>query len=327
MPVEQLAQRVCNQKHAYTQFGGLRPFGVKFLFAGCGANAATLRRHDAKTPRRPKRARARSKAAGRARPHTRAATRMTPRRDDDDDDDDDAMRPSLVAPTRLFSSSSAGLAPRHVPRRRSVATSRGGGGDGDGGGAGSATPARYDKHLGFQLYQTDPSGNYGGWKAVAVGQNDGAGNSLLKNEYDPAATVEANLKLAIKVMGKTMDTTTPEPDKMEVRRAVARSGVRRAGRRSGSTPLSRRSRCRRTSTETTSLTNMSLRWVCCLLRRVVAWAPVCVYVFACVSDAAGQIFTLTRSEDGGFVHKTFSNEETAALIAEVAAAATPEGDV
>ena len=153
---------------------------------------------------------------------------MTTRRDDDDDDDDDAMRPSLVAPTRLFSSSSAGLAPRRVPRRRSVATLRGGGGDGGFGGAGSATPDRYDKHLGFQLYQTDPSGNYGGWKAVAVGQNDGAGNSLLKNEYDPAATVEANLKLAIKVMGKTMDTTTPEPDKMEVRRVVV-CGVRGGG--------------------------------------------------------------------------------------------------
>jgi 20S proteasome subunit alpha 3 len=28
MPVEQLVQRVCNFKQAYTQYGGLRPFGV-----------------------------------------------------------------------------------------------------------------------------------------------------------------------------------------------------------------------------------------------------------------------------------------------------------
>lgn len=28
MPVEQLVQRVCNYKQAYTQYGGLRPFGV-----------------------------------------------------------------------------------------------------------------------------------------------------------------------------------------------------------------------------------------------------------------------------------------------------------
>ena len=27
----------------------------------------------------------------------------------------------------------------------------------------------WDKHFGFQLYQSDPSGNYGGWKATAIG--------------------------------------------------------------------------------------------------------------------------------------------------------------
>lgn len=27
----------------------------------------------------------------------------------------------------------------------------------------------WDEHYGFQLYQSDPSGNYGGWKAVAIG--------------------------------------------------------------------------------------------------------------------------------------------------------------
>jgi 20S proteasome subunit alpha 3 len=27
-------QRTCNFKQAYTQYGGLRPFGVSFLFAG-----------------------------------------------------------------------------------------------------------------------------------------------------------------------------------------------------------------------------------------------------------------------------------------------------
>ena len=32
--VEQLVQRVCNYKQAYTQYGGLRPFGVAFMFAG-----------------------------------------------------------------------------------------------------------------------------------------------------------------------------------------------------------------------------------------------------------------------------------------------------
>ena len=31
--------------------------------------------------------------------------------------------------------------------------------------------AGWDKHFGYQLYVSDPSGNYGGWKAQAIGQN------------------------------------------------------------------------------------------------------------------------------------------------------------
>ena len=34
LQVEQLVQKTCNYKQAYTQYGGLRPFGVAFLFAG-----------------------------------------------------------------------------------------------------------------------------------------------------------------------------------------------------------------------------------------------------------------------------------------------------
>jgi 20S proteasome alpha/beta subunit len=40
--------------------------------------------------------------------------------------------------------------------------------------------AGWDQHHGFQLYQSDPSGNYGGWKATAIGANNAAGKSLLK---------------------------------------------------------------------------------------------------------------------------------------------------
>jgi 20S proteasome subunit alpha 3 len=34
IPIEQLLQQICDLKQGYTQFGGLRPFGVSFLFAG-----------------------------------------------------------------------------------------------------------------------------------------------------------------------------------------------------------------------------------------------------------------------------------------------------
>lgn len=36
----------------------------------------------------------------------------------------------------------------------------------------------WDKHYGYQLYQSDPSGNYGGWKATCIGNNSSVGNSL-----------------------------------------------------------------------------------------------------------------------------------------------------
>lgn len=108
MPIEQLLMKVCDLKQGYTQFGGLRPFGVSFLFAG------------------------------------------------------------------------------------------------------------HDEHHGFQLYQSDPSGNYGGWKAKAIGSNNQAAQSILKTDYKVDETkLEDALMLAVKVLSKTMDTTAPTADKIE----------------------------------------------------------------------------------------------------------------
>ncbi|RLN47597.1 hypothetical protein BBJ28_00005600 [Nothophytophthora sp. Chile5] len=106
-PCEQLVQTICNYKQAYTQFGGQRPFGVSFLYAG------------------------------------------------------------------------------------------------------------WDRHHGFQLYHSDPSGNYGGWKATAIGANNRAAKSLLKSDYEENMTVEEALAFSVKVMGKTMDSTTPSAEKLE----------------------------------------------------------------------------------------------------------------
>jgi len=109
IPIEQLLNRICDLKQGYTQFGGMRPFGVSFLFAG------------------------------------------------------------------------------------------------------------WDEHFGYQLYMSDPSGNYGGWKAKAIGANSSAAQAILKSEYkNHKETVEDALTLAVKVLSKSMDTTTPTPDKIEV---------------------------------------------------------------------------------------------------------------
>jgi 20S proteasome subunit alpha 3 len=119
IPIEQLVEYVCNYKQYFTQRGGLRPFGVAFLFAG------------------------------------------------------------------------------------------------------------YDEHYGFQLYQSDPSGNYSGWKATVIGSNNQAGKTILKSDYqkspegeDDAGSipdVQGALRLAVKVLNKTMDGSgATAAEKMEL---------------------------------------------------------------------------------------------------------------
>ena len=76
--------------------------------------------------------------------------------------------------------------------------------------------AGYDEHHHFQLYQSDPSGNYSGWKATVIGANNQAGKSLLKTDYTEDGTVQDALKLAVKVLNKTMDGTAASADKMEL---------------------------------------------------------------------------------------------------------------
>ncbi|KAF0475965.1 proteasome subunit alpha type-4 [Gigaspora margarita] len=107
IPVEQLVQRLCDLKQGYTQYGGLRPFGVSFIYAG------------------------------------------------------------------------------------------------------------HDSHYGFQLYHSDPSGNYGGWKATCIGANNASAQSLLKQDYKDEITLKEARELAAKVLSKTMDSTTLSSEKLE----------------------------------------------------------------------------------------------------------------
>lgn len=75
----------------------------------------------------------------------------------------------------------------------------------------------WDPHYGFQLYQSDPSGNYGGWKATCIGANSSAAVAILKQEYKENETnVTDALALTIKVLAKTLDTTKLTADKLEI---------------------------------------------------------------------------------------------------------------
>lgn len=75
--------------------------------------------------------------------------------------------------------------------------------------------AGYDPHYHFQLYHSDPSGNYSGWKATSIGANNGTAQSLLKQEYKDDITMEDAIGLVLRVMSKTMDSTTLGSEKRE----------------------------------------------------------------------------------------------------------------
>lgn len=108
MPVEQLVTSICDLKQGYTQFGGLRPYGVSFLIAG------------------------------------------------------------------------------------------------------------YDRHYGHQMYHTDPSGNFSGWKAHAIGTNSNTAQQTMRQEWKEGMKMQDALKLAAKVLVKTMDTASPSAEKIEM---------------------------------------------------------------------------------------------------------------
>ena len=86
----------------------------------------------------------------------------------------------------------------------------------------------WDRHHGFQLYQSDPSGNYGGWKATCIGSNSAAGISILKQDYkENETTLDQALALAVKVLAKTLDTNKLTYEKLEIATLTRENGKSR----------------------------------------------------------------------------------------------------
>jgi len=76
--------------------------------------------------------------------------------------------------------------------------------------------AGYDKMRGFQLYNSDPSGNYVSWKAHATGKGCVNAISKLKDDFKENCSLNEALVLAAQVLAKSMDSATPSADKYEI---------------------------------------------------------------------------------------------------------------
>merc|ERR1711967_125862 len=73
----------------------------------------------------------------------------------------------------------------------------------------------YDSVRGFQLYNSDPSGNYAAWMAHATGKGCVNAISQLKDDYKES-NIDGALDLAVSVLAKAMDLTSAQPERFEV---------------------------------------------------------------------------------------------------------------
>ena len=76
--------------------------------------------------------------------------------------------------------------------------------------------AGFDKVCGYQLYCSDPSGNYAAWKAHSTGKNSVNAISFLKEEFNEGLSLKEALILAAKTLGKSMDSNKPDAKKFEI---------------------------------------------------------------------------------------------------------------
>ncbi|KAK6204629.1 nucleophile aminohydrolase [Scheffersomyces amazonensis] len=75
--------------------------------------------------------------------------------------------------------------------------------------------AGYDDRYQFQLFTSNPSGNYSGWRATSIGANNSAAQTLLKKDYKDDLTLKEACELAIKILSKTMDSSNLNSEKLE----------------------------------------------------------------------------------------------------------------
>merc|ERR1712151_943042 len=139
MPVEQLVTSICDLKQGYTQFGGLRPFGVSFLVAGYDvAHKFQLYHTD------PSGNFSGWKAYAIGTNNNTAQQIMR-----QDWKEGLKLQEALELTAKVLTKTMDTANPNAEKLEFGV----------------SFLVAGYDEAHGFQLYHTDPSGNFSGWKA------------------------------------------------------------------------------------------------------------------------------------------------------------------
>ncbi|CCH60792.1 hypothetical protein TBLA_0D02920 [Henningerozyma blattae CBS 6284] len=76
--------------------------------------------------------------------------------------------------------------------------------------------AGYDDILGPQLYTSNPSGNYTGWKAISIGANTSAAQTLLQMDYKDDMNLNDAMELGLKTLSKTTDSSNLTYDRVEL---------------------------------------------------------------------------------------------------------------
>ena len=72
----------------------------------------------------------------------------------------------------------------------------------------------WDHHYKFQVYTSDPSGNLACWRAIAQGSNEENSNNLLQEHYEEDMDEEKAKELGMKVIMQTLDTNTPDTNRL-----------------------------------------------------------------------------------------------------------------
>ena len=60
--------------------------------------------------------------------------------------------------------------------------------------------AGWDPERQFQLYKSDPSGNYVGWKATSIGQHGSSARKCLERQYEEDGDLKGACRLAFNIL-------------------------------------------------------------------------------------------------------------------------------